>query len=107
MPVRIETAPDVVSAYISGEIDHHNVKQMREEIDSTVSRNMPKLLRLDFAAVEFMDSSGIGLVLGRFGLMQDVGGRLELVNLPGHIRKVMHLAGIGNLGLVDSGGSGR
>ena len=104
MPVKIETAPELVTVYLSGEIDHHNVKQMREDIDSAVSRSMPKVLRMDFEGVEFMDSSGIGLVLGRFSLMQDLGGKLELANLPGHIRKVMHLAGIGNLGLVDSGG---
>ena len=99
MPARIETGEEIISVYLSGEIDHHNAKKLREDIDDAVERALPALLRLDFGGVEFMDSSGIGLVLGRYRLMQDLGGRLELCSLPAHIRKVMHLAGIDHLGV--------
>jgi len=94
MPVRIIVGEDMVSAFLSGEIDHHNVKAMRAEIDQTVERALPRLLRLDFGGVEFMDSSGIGLILGRYRLIRDLQGRLELCSLPPHIAKVVHLAGI-------------
>lgn len=99
MPARIDTGDEVISVYLSGEIDHHSAKKLRQDIDDAVERGLPALLRLDFGGVEFMDSSGIGLVLGRYRLMQDLGGRLELCSLPAHIRKVMHLAGIDHLGL--------
>ena len=97
MPVRIIVGEDVVSVFLSGEIDHHNVKAMRAQIDETVERALPHLLQLDFGGVEFMDSAGIGLILGRYRLIQDLQGRLELCSLPGHIRKVVHLAGIDHL----------
>ena len=97
MPVRIIVGEDVVSVFLSGEIDHHNAKTMRAEIDQTVERALPRLLQMDFGGVEFMDSSGIGLIFGRYRLMQDLQGRLELCNLPGHIAKVVHLAGIDHL----------
>ena len=51
----------------------------------------------DFDGIKFMDSSGIGLILGRFRLIQDLQGRLELCSLPDHIAKVVHLAGIDHL----------
>jgi len=97
MPVQIMVGEDRVTAYLSGEIDHHNAKGLRTQIDHAVERELPRLLRLDFGGVEFMDSSGIGLILGRFRLVQDLQGRLELCSLPDHIAKVVHLAGIDHL----------
>lgn len=97
MPVRIMVGEEEVTAFLSGEIDHHNAKALRAQIDSTVERELPRLLRLDFGGVEFMDSSGIGLILGRYRLMQDLRGRLALSALPQHIAKVVTLAGIDRL----------
>ncbi len=106
MPVKIEIAPeaDTVTAILSGEIDHHGAGRLREVIDDSVRRTCPRLLILDFGGVEFMDSSGIGIVLGRYRLMQDMGGRLALRSLPPHIRKVMQVAGIGSLDIQEKGG---
>ena len=55
------------------------------------------MLVLDFSLVTFMDSSGIGLVMGRFRLMQENDGKVVLQNLPAPIRKVMKLAGLDKL----------
>ncbi len=106
MPVKIEIAPeaDTVTAILSGEIDHHGAGRLREVIDDSVRRTCPRLLVLDFGGVEFMDSSGIGIVLGRYRLMQDMGGRLALRSLPPHIRKVMQVAGISSLDIQEKGG---
>ena len=106
MPVKIEIAPeaDTVTAILSGEIDHHGAGRLREVIDDSVRRTCPRLLVLDFGGVEFMDSSGIGIVLGRYRLMHDMGGRLALRSLPPHIRKVMQVAGISSLDIQEKGG---
>lgn len=64
MPVTIETNGDTMVARLSGELDHHHTQKLREEIDRNVQKERPARLALDFAGVEFMDSSGIGLVLG-------------------------------------------
>ncbi len=106
MPVKIEVAPeaDTVTALLTGEIDHHGAGRLRETIDDSVRRTCPRTLVLDFGGVEFMDSSGIGVVLGRYRLMQDMGGKLALRNLPPHIRKVMQVAGIGSLDIQEKRG---
>jgi len=102
MPVRITVAEENITAYLSGEIDHHNAKGIREEIDEAASRSYPKELILDFRDVTFMDSSGIGLVMGRYSLMQELSGQLKVVNLSGHISKVMKLAGLDRLAVIES-----
>ena len=101
MPVQIETGPEVVSAFLSGEIDHHNARSLRTQIDEAAVRVLPGILRLDFSSVDFMDSSGIGLVLGRYQLMKDLGGQLTVTGLPPYLRKVMTVAGIDKLGIVE------
>lgn len=103
MSVRTYIADEILTAYLSGEIDHHNAKKIREEIDDTANRCTPKLLVLDFKDVSFMDSSGIGLVMGRYSLMQEIGGELQVINLSGHIKKVMKLAGLDRLAVLEKG----
>jgi stage II sporulation protein AA (anti-sigma F factor antagonist) len=97
MSVRIESNERTVTAFLEGELDHHAAKGIREEIDESIERLKPSLLILDFKDVTFMDSSGIGLVMGRYRTMQLLNGRLIVKNASLHIRKVMRLAGIDRL----------
>lgn len=101
MAVRIEKEETAIKAYILGDIDHHSAKEIRETIDFAVESAMPKQLTMDFKDVTFMDSSGIGLVMGRYKLMQSVGGELHISNVSNHIQKVMKLAGLDKLAVID------
>lgn len=94
MPVRIISTQQRVTAFLEGEIDHHTAAALRMEIDDAVQRNKPKTLKLDFADVTFMDSSGIGLVMGRFRTVQPLGGKLIVSNLSPQVYKIMQLAGL-------------
>lgn len=102
MSVRIYLTESSMTAYLIGEIDHHSAKAIREEIDDTAERARPDELILDFTDVTFMDSSGIGLVMGRYSLMQELGGLLRLTGQSSHIRKVMKLAGLDRLTAGDT-----
>ncbi|MBQ1231736.1 MAG: STAS domain-containing protein [Clostridia bacterium] len=104
MSVKIEVNGEVVVAYLSGDIDHHTAKPMREEIDKAVESNMPTLLVLDFKDVSFMDSSGIGLVMGRYRILNPKGAELAVTNPSPQIYKVMHLAGLERLAKIEKGG---
>lgn len=97
MPVTIEMGENEVVAFLSGEIDHHNAKSLRESVDRAVETAYPEELILDFGGVTFMDSSGVGFVMGRWKLMRDFKGVVRLVNMPPFIRKVMRMAGIEKL----------
>ncbi len=107
MSVRITLTEESLTAYLSGEIDHHSARPIREEIDAAAVRSQPQEMFLDFKDVTFMDSSGIGLVMGRYSLMQELSGKLFVVNMSSHISKVMKLAGLDRLSVMENGGKAK
>ncbi len=101
MPVKIISTQQRVTAFLDGEIDHHTAAALRMEIDEAIQRNKPKTLKLDFGDVTFMDSSGIGLVMGRFRTLQPLGGTLVVSNLSPQVYKIMQLAGLEKIAKIS------
>ena len=95
--VDIEIQDELLIARLHGELDHHSVQTLREQIDSMALQNRPTELILDFTAVSFMDSSGIGLVMGRYKLAQELCATLRLCGLTASTRRVMQIAGMDKL----------
>ena len=90
----------VLTAKLSGELDHHIAPDIRSDIDSSCESVRPARLVLDFGGVTFMDSSGIGLIMGRYRCISLLGGRLEVVNIPPALKKIFVISGIGTLGVM-------
>lgn len=90
--VRFGESPGGLVAYLSGEIDHHSAQMLRQEIDARLQTRMPDTLTLDLGGVSFMDSSGIGLILGRARRMNALDGRLVVQHPPRQIQKMLDLA---------------
>lgn len=88
-------------AFLKGEIDHHTAAKIRSLLDIKIESIHPKLLVLDFTQITFMDSSGIGLVMGRYKLMKYFGGNLKIINPSPQIKKVMSLAGFDRLAVIE------
>lgn len=101
MSAKINVTGEVVTAYLSGELDHHNAKEMREAIDNAVELNMPSMLIIDFKDINFMDSSGIGLVMGRYRNLAKTGAELHITNTPQNIMRMFKLAGIERLAKIS------
>ena len=78
---------------IKGEIDHHGAVAMRKGIDEEIFEERPAKLILDLSAVDFMDSSGLGLILGRYAAMRDIGGELVVLNPSVGVTRILSLAG--------------
>lgn len=100
MAINMEFGPEIMTVFLEGEIDHHIAKRLRGEIDEMIDRQRPPLLILDFRGVGFMDSTGIGLIMGRYRKLQLWGGKLEVVNVAPPIYKVMKLAGLEKLARI-------
>ncbi|MBO5938011.1 MAG: STAS domain-containing protein [Clostridia bacterium] len=77
-----------------GEIDHHSAVQIRTEIDTLLLEEQPRKVVLDLSHIEFMDSSGLGLIMGRYSLMQKLGGELMLRKPHERLVKIFTLAGL-------------
>lgn len=95
--VRFGSSGSHLIAYLSGEIDHHTAQEMRLEIDGNIQSQLPEVLTLDFGGVSFMDSSGVGLILGRARQMEALEGRLVVQHPPRQIQKMLALAKISYL----------
>ncbi len=78
----------------NGEIDHHATKKLREDIDFKILSERPKKIVFDFSRTSFMDSSGLGLILGRYRRAKDIGAELEIVNPGSKIYRILEMAGI-------------
>lgn len=94
MPVTFDHWEGVLIAGISGDLDHHSAAPIREAIDRMAESAMPKVLVLDFGGVGFMDSSGIGLIMGRYKLMDSMGGSVRVEHASPQLKKVIKLAGL-------------
>ena len=77
-----------------GDIDHHSAKSIRDSVDNLIRKNNPAELELDLSAVEFMDSSGLGLVLGRYKKQTDMGGKMKIINPTKRVMQILQLAGV-------------
>jgi len=94
MAIEITMNEENLLAKISGELDHHSAATMRTELDEKISGLNPHKLLLDFSDVSFMDSSGIGFIMGRYKLMKENGGAVEVINTPRNINKVLKISGL-------------
>lgn len=78
---------------ITGELDHHSVKEMREKIDELLILKRPKSVVFDLSGVSFTDSAGLGLILGRYTRITEYGGKLSLSGVSESFMKILKLAG--------------
>ena len=83
-----------VWAKLKCEIDHHTARQIRDKIDREIFVRRPDVVYLDFSEVRFMDSSGIGLIIGRSQVAEATGSGVRLVGLSNTLMKLIRLAGI-------------
>ena len=79
---------------LKGDIDHHSAVAVRSGIDTLLYKTRPRRLYLDLSGVEFMDSSGLGLIMGRYALMKELGGDLIVCEPTAGVERVMKLAGL-------------
>ena len=79
---------------INEEKDHHSVEKLRRKADNEITRYMPRKVIFDFNKVSFMDSAGIGMIIGRYKTANLLGGTVEMKNVKPSIRKIFEMSGV-------------
>ena len=90
-----------------GEIDHHSAVHLREDLDALVIRERPLRLVLDLSRIDFMDSAGLGLLMGRYRLMKELGGVMAIENPNERVMKILRLSGMERFFEIDNGRGGK
>ncbi len=83
-----------LTVYLSGELDHHSASQIRQELDALIRDSRARRLVLDLSSLTFMDSSGIGVILGRYNQMARRGGSLAVRKPSSQINRIFDLSGV-------------
>lgn len=79
---------------ITEEIDHHIAEKIRTRADFEIQKYIPKKVVFDFNNVAFMDSAGIGMLIGRYKMITMFGGSINMINVKPNVKKIFEMAGI-------------
>ena len=85
---------DNLTICLCGEIDHHTAISLRQNSDELIFRYRPHELIFDLSKIEFMDSSGLGLIMGRYSLMKKFDGSVTIINPSERVEKILSIAGL-------------
>ena len=92
--IKSDRASDQLTVYLSGEIDDHAASTIRDDIEKLLRDPSIKRLLFDFSKVSFMDSSGIGMIIGRYKTMKARNGRAEATGLSDAVMRIYRLGGL-------------
>ena len=94
MDLEFHKREDKIIVDLIGELDHHNAEEVRVKIDDRIDRDNIEKVILDFSGVTFMDSSGIGAVLGRYKKLVNKNGVLCIAEANKNVNRIFELAGL-------------
>ncbi|MCL2404752.1 MAG: anti-sigma factor antagonist [Defluviitaleaceae bacterium] len=97
MGIQINIAGNALIAKPDSEIDHHSAERMRGQIDTAFDNSSCRHIILDFSGVRFMDSSGIGMIIGRYKNAEKRGGRLALAGMSDDMGRIFHISGLAKI----------
>ena len=82
---------------LSAELDHHVARDVRQEVDTILMKKQIDYIIFDFQYVNFMDSSGIGVIIGRYKKIVTHGGKVSVINMNSRVKKLFNLSGMSKI----------
>ena len=79
---------------LDGELDHYCAQSVRRELDGMLRDPTVRQLILDFSGLTFMDTSGIGVILGRYRVLRERGGSVAVIHMNDHVSRIFHMSGM-------------
>ena len=95
--MQMHTNGRVLQAALEGELDHYAAERFRAQIDTAFEKSACKHILLDLSEVSFMDSSGIGMLIGRYKKAETRGGRLAVCGMSKAVCKLFEISGLGKI----------
>ncbi len=94
MQVKLIRRKNGLIVRLDGELDHHTATVFREVVDKELAKDLVQNLIINFHNLTFMDSSGIGAILGRYRQINAKGGKMVFCGASKHIKKILQLGGL-------------
>lgn len=93
MKMKYQIEENCLTIFLPKELDHHQTEEIRREADRQIERNHVKYVIFDFGETSFMDSSGIGVMMGRYRKLSLTGGEVWAANLNERMKKILKMSG--------------
>ncbi|MFZ5988652.1 MAG: anti-sigma F factor antagonist [Bacillota bacterium] len=94
MKIKIGYKGTTLIATVIGELDHHSAEYIRQKLDSEIIKSTTKNVIFDFSEVTFMDSSGIGVIIGRYKNVQKLNGKMAITNISQQVKRIFDMSGL-------------
>ena len=91
--MKYQIEENCLTIFLPKELDHHQTEEIRREADRQIERNHVKYVIFDFGETSFMDSSGIGVMMGRYRKLSLTGGEVWAANLNDRMKKILKMSG--------------
>lgn len=94
MKINFDKKDRILIVHISGDIDHHTSEEIRNKTDREIEKLNTKDIIFDFSSVTFMDSSGIGMIIGRYKNIEIKGGKAVVININEDMKRIFEISGL-------------
>lgn len=92
--IEMESKRNVLMVRLSGELDDHTADQVREKVNSVIEKENIKFLIFNLEKLTFMDSSGLGVILGRYRQMKQRNGEMIVCAVPPAVERLFNISGL-------------
>ena len=92
--MKYQVQENCLTVYLPREVDHHNAEEIKREADRLIDREHIRYIIFDFADTGFMDSSGIGVIMGRYKKVYMMGGEVWAVHTNERMKKILTMSGV-------------
>ncbi|MDP4083801.1 MAG: anti-sigma F factor antagonist [Bacillota bacterium] len=94
LTIKLEIKQNVLCIRLSGELDHHTADELREKVSAAIERNNIQHIILNLDQLSFMDSSGLGVILGRYKQIKQVHGEMVVCAISPAIQRLFDMSGL-------------
>jgi stage II sporulation protein AA (anti-sigma F factor antagonist) len=92
--MQIRQQGDVLIARLGGELDHHTADKVKGHLEQQLAKGHTKHLVVNLAGMHFMDSSGLGVLIGRYKQIKQLGGQMKVSNVDPAIYRIIEMSGL-------------
>lgn len=92
--MKYQVQENCLTIFLPREVDHHNAEEIRRNTDTLIDKNHIKYIIFDFLDTDFMDSSGIGVIMGRYKMIKLIGGEVWAVHTNIRMKKILKMSGM-------------
>lgn len=94
LEINLEKEQDVLTVFLRGELDHHTSDKVREQVSAAIEKHQIQKLVLDLEGLNFMDSSGLGVILGRYKQIKQLNGEMVVCSISPSVERLFNMSGL-------------